>query len=62
MIRKSVKRKKKMIETEDKKAQLLTDQDKQVQAMPNEIDPKTVRVGVFLAMQKAKSILSRKKR
>ena len=30
----------------------LSEQDKQTQAMPGEIDPKNVKVGVFLTMQK----------
>ncbi|MFV1872123.1 MAG: hypothetical protein ACMZ64_02185 [Oleiphilus sp.] len=33
----------------------LSEQDKQTQPMPGEIDPKDAKVSVFLAMQKAKS-------
>ena len=39
----------------------LSEQDKQTQAMPGEIDPKNAKVGVFLAMQKAKNKLKVKK-
>ena len=39
----------------------MSEQDKQIQPMPGEVDPKNVKVGVFLAMQKAKSKLKVKK-
>ena len=39
----------------------LSEKDKQTQPMPGEIDPKNAKIGVFLAMQKAKSKLKVKK-
>lgn len=39
----------------------LTEQDKQTQPMPGEVDPKHVKVRVFLAMQKAKGKMRAKK-
>ncbi len=39
----------------------LSEQDKQTQPMPGEIDPKDAKVGAFLAMQKAKGKLKVRK-
>lgn len=39
----------------------LTEQDKQTQPMPGEIDPRNSKVEVFLAMQKVKAKLKVKK-
>ncbi len=36
---------------------LLSEQEKQTQPMPGEIDPKSAKVEIFLAMQKANSKL-----
>lgn len=47
---------------ENKQASPLSDKDKQACIMPNEADPKSLRTGVFLAMQKARAILSRTNR
>ena len=38
--------------SEKTKNKLLSEQDKQTQPMPGEIDPKDAKVGVFLAMRK----------
>ena len=39
----------------------LTEQDKQTQQMPGEVDPRNAKVSVFLAMQKAKGKMKIKK-
>lgn len=39
----------------------LSEQDKQIQPMPGEVDPKNVKVEVFLAMQRTKGKLKVKK-
>ncbi|WP_169334467.1 hypothetical protein [Hahella ganghwensis] len=39
----------------------LSEQEKQTQPMPGEINPKTAKVDVFLAMQKAKNKLKVRK-
>lgn len=45
--------------SEKAKNKPLTEQDKQMQPMPGEIDPKNAKVSVFLAMQKAKGKLKK---
>lgn len=39
----------------------VTEQEKQIQPMPGEVDPKDAKMKVFLAMQKAKQRLKVKK-
>jgi hypothetical protein len=47
--------------SENNPSKPLSEQDKQVQPMPGEIDPKDAKLKVFLAMQKAKQRLKVKK-
>lgn len=53
--------KRKMTMSEKMTNKPLSDQEKQTQALPGEIDPKKVKVEVFLSMQKAKGKLKVKK-
>jgi len=45
----------------EKPSKPMSEQDKQTQPMPGEMDPKTAKTEVFLAMQKAKQRLKDKK-
>lgn len=47
--------------SENKTAKPLTDQEKQIQPLPDEIDPKDAKVNIFLALQKIKRRFTIKK-
>lgn len=47
--------------SEKKTTKPLSDQEKQMQAMPGEVDPKNVKAEVFMAIQRAKGKLKVKK-